>query len=131
MSHNLNNQGPKYQLIKSVSETLFLSPTSRVEVMNAINSLNNTKAVGYDNISTYIIKQISFHLADILCYLINLSFSRGIFPDKLKYSVLKPLYKKGNRNEIDNYRPIALISVFSKIFEKIMHARIISFLQKK
>jgi hypothetical protein len=56
------------------------------------------------------------------------SFSSGYFPDQLKIAKAKPLYKKGGDAEAGNYRPVSLISVFSKIIEKIMHFRPISFL---
>jgi Notch-like protein len=42
----------------------------------------------------------------------------GIFPDRLKYAVVKPIFKKGDRSNITNYRPISMLSSFSKVFEK-------------
>jgi hypothetical protein len=47
-----------------------------------------------------------------------------IFPDRLKYSEVKPIYKKGNKLNTSNYRPISLLPVFSKIFEKILYRRL-------
>src|SRR6188768_3865486 len=69
-------------------------------------------------------------LADPLCYIYNLSINAGIFPDKLKIAKVIPIFKKGDKSEISNYRPISLLSVFSKVFEKIVAKRIISFLSK-
>jgi hypothetical protein len=63
-----------------------------------------------------------------LQYIINLSLSTGYFPDQLKVAKVKPVYKKGLETEVGNYRPVSLISVFSKIIEKIMHKRLSSFL---
>jgi hypothetical protein len=65
-------------------------------------------------------------LADIC----NVSFASGIFPDRLKIAKVKPLYKKGNTGEFQNYRPISLSSVFSKIVEKLMYNRLMSFITK-
>jgi len=48
----------------------------------------------------------------------------GTFPDRLKYSEIKPIYKKKDRTQIANYRPISLLPVFSKIFEKILYKRL-------
>jgi hypothetical protein len=54
----------------------------------------------------------------------------GIFPDRLKYSIIKPLYKKGNIKDISNYRPISLLTSFSKILEKVIQRRLLDNLQK-
>jgi hypothetical protein len=52
----------------------------------------------------------------------------GVFPERLKYSKVKPLYKKGEKSCISNYRPITLLPAFSKIFEKVMYKRVSNFL---
>jgi hypothetical protein len=49
--------------------------------------------------------------------------STGIFPDRLKYSEIKPVYKQGDKLSTSNYRPISLLPAFSKIFEKITYKR--------
>ena len=54
----------------------------------------------------------------------------GIFPDRLKYSEIQPLFKKGNKTEISNYRPISLLPSFSKIIEKIIYKRLNCFLSE-
>ena len=61
--------------------------------------------------------------------LINESFSTDRFPDKLKIAKVIALHKKGATDDRANYRPISLLSVFSKIFEKIMHKRYFTFLK--
>lgn len=116
--------------IKEHSGNMYLFPTDESEVLKTIKSLKNTLAVGFDGISTNAIKQTADALTPILTYLINLSFSEGVFPDKLKLSVVKPIHKKGDIHTMDNYRPISIIPVLSKIFEKLMYSRIILFLNK-
>ena len=68
-------------------------------------------------------------ISPLLVILINGSFSTGIFPDKLKIAKVIALHKKGATDDPANYIPISLLSVFSKIFEKIMHKRLYNFLE--
>jgi hypothetical protein len=63
-----------------------------------------------------------------LKYIINLSLSTGQFPDQLKIAKVQPIYKKGCDTEVGNYRPVSLISGFSKIIEKVIKKRLVSFL---
>ena len=72
---------------------------------------------------------LNFFISPLLATLINESFSTGVFPDKLKIAKVIALHKKGTTVDMSNYRPISLLSVFSKIFEKIMHKRLYSFLE--
>jgi hypothetical protein len=57
-------------------------------------------------------------------YICNRVISTGIFPDRLKYSEVKPRYKKGDKSSTSNYRPISLLPAFSKIFEKVLYKRL-------
>ena len=56
----------------------------------------------------------------------NAILSTGVFSDRLKYATVKPTFKKGNRQEISNYRPISLLTSFSKITEKLIYARLLA-----
>jgi hypothetical protein len=60
----------------------------------------------------------------------NRIVSTCIFPDRLKYPEAKPLHKKGSKQTISNYRPISLLTSFSKIVEKVMQSRLMSNLTK-
>lgn len=113
--------------IQVVNSSIFLKPVSIVEVLKTIQTLNNTKSVGFDGVSTLVTKQIGTLICSVLTHILNLSLSEGVFPDILKLSVVKPLHKKGDREDLNNYRPITLISVFAKIFERIMHNRLTCF----
>jgi hypothetical protein len=59
-----------------------------------------------------------------LTYICNQSLAYGIFPDRLKFAVVKPILKNGNKYEPSNYRPISLLSTFSKVFEKVIYNRL-------
>ena len=75
-----------------------------------------------------LLKMISRPISLPLCLIINESFTTGIFPDNLKLAKVITLYKKGSRDNPTNYRPISLLSIFSKIIEKIMYERVYRFL---
>ena len=64
-----------------------------------------------------------------LVIIINKSFESGIFPDALKLTKVIPIFKSGSKLDMNNYRPISLLSTFSKIFEKLMHLRLYKFLE--
>ena len=64
-----------------------------------------------------------------LCKIINTSFNSGMFPDALKIVKVVPIYKRGPDSDVNNYRPISLLSIFDKIIEKIMHSRLYEFLE--
>ena len=63
--------------------------------------------------------------------LFNLSFSSGIFPDKLKIAKILPVFKKGSKLECSNYRPISLLSNLDKVIEKLMRKRLMEFLNEQ
>lgn len=108
-----------------------MTPTTVTEVIEIVHKLKNQKSAGADNFSTMLIKSIAEYISPILCHVINLSFYSGVFPDKLKQSIVVPIYKKSNSSKTDNLRPISLVPVVSKIFEKIMKKRLMHFLESK
>jgi len=80
-------------------------------------------------ITCKLLKYIIELVADPLVYIFNMSIQQGIFPDNLKLAVIKPIYKAGDKKNVNNYRPISLLTNFAKIFEKIIKQRLISFLE--
>ena len=65
-----------------------------------------------------------------LCHVLNLSLTHGYFPDQLKLAQVVPVFKSGDKLQIGNYRPVSILSTFSKIFEQVMYSRLTSFLEK-
>ena len=110
-----------------VDESILLEPTNSVELIDICKSLKNSKATGADNIPMHIIKDISEYISAPLTQIVNLSLAKGIFPDQLKISKIVPIYKADDPELFSNYRPISLLSNFSKIFEKVMYNQLIKF----
>ena len=92
--------------------------------------MKTNKAIGPNSIPTKILKMRQQIIAKPLAYLINLSFSTGVFPDLLKIANIIPVLKKRDRQDYNNYRPISLISNLSKLIEKLAHKRLYNFLEK-
>lgn len=109
--------------------TCFLSPVCKFDVLSLVNTLRNSNSAGFDGVSNKLIKNCKDYLCEVIAYLINLSFSKGIFPEALKLAVVIPLYKKGDRNNVSNYRAISLLSSISKIFELHLRNQMLQFLQ--
>ena len=60
----------------------------------------------------------------------NLSISSGIYPSNLKIAKVIPIFKNGDSKSINNYRPISILSTLNKIFEKILYARLVDYIEK-
>ena len=109
------------------NESLILKPTTVEELNGICMSMKSGKAPGYDDISMYVIKNTFEVVSEPLKNIINLSFSKGIFPDKLKLAKVIPVFKGDEPDLFTNYRPISLLPNFSKFFEKVMHNRLVEF----
>ena len=105
-----------------------LAHVSDEEVLDIINVLEN-KSTGPASIPVKLLKLIPDLIIIPLCKLINLSFVSGTFPDPLKIVKVRPIHKNGSTQDMNNYRPISLLSIFDKIMEKIMHNRLYHFLE--
>ena len=99
------------------------------EVVKIINSLNNSSP-GWDCIPAKLAKRVLNYYNKPLTFLINQSFHNGIFPDEPKLAKVIPIYKSGSTMELNNYRPISVLNIFSKTFEGLMYNKLIKFLDK-
>lgn len=99
------------------------------ELDQTISSFGNKFSCGYDDIPMPVIKHASSFLLKPLTHVINSSVITGIFPNKLKIAKIKPILKSGDSKQIKNYRPISLLTSFSKIFERVMFNQLFDFLE--
>ena len=108
--------------------SIFLQPTDIHEVTNVIKMLKR-KSPGYDDITADIIKRTYPAFLKALTHIINLSFLQGVFPQEIKTAKVIPIYKGGDCTLMNNYRPVSVLSVFSKILEQIMNKRLQDFIK--
>lgn len=110
-------------------KTIFLYPTTKMEITKIITALRSDAAAGYDNISPKTLKEVKELLAEAISPLINQCLEEGRFPTTFKQTIVIPIYKgSGEKHDCNNYRPISLISNLSKIMEKLIYDRLTGFL---
>ena len=91
----------------------------------------SSKSTGPNGVPLFLLKTFCDFFSYWLSKLVNLSFQTGVFPDLLKVARVNPLHKKGSKLDHLNYRPISLLSIFSKIYEKLIYSRVYSYLIRK
>lgn len=112
---------------KHQPRSMFIDPIMPQEIASVIQSLKNGTSPGIDGINSSIIKAIYPKIMTVLIFLINFSFETGIFPAALKNAVVIPIHKSSLTTVCNNFRPISLLSTFSKIFEKIMKSKLVKY----
>ena len=117
-------------LVGHYANCFFLNPTTPSEVSSIVHSLKNSKCEGVDGLSLSPIKETINLLAAPLSHICNLSFERGVFPDKLKIAKILPVFKSDDPSLFSNYRPISILPCLSKVLEKLFYFRLSEFLTK-
>ena len=134
---NLNIQAPRNnnciallrKYYPDVYPPLQIVPVTEGEIRSTINSMKPKNSSGYDGISIKILKLCGRQISKPLAFIIEKSIQTGVFPERLKYANITPIYKSGDRSDVANYRPISLLPAFSKIFERSMYSRLNQHLQ--
>ena len=99
-------------------------------VLEEIQNICPRKAAGYDEIPPKIIKWAPHLFAPILKTIFNKCIESGYYPDAMKIAKVAPIYKKGDKNDVNNYRPISVLSQFNQLFERLLSKRFMSFFEK-
>jgi len=111
-----------------VDNSFFVNPTGTEEVSNVISSLK-CKSFNLISVPTFIVKYCCDILSPVILELFNLSVRVGKFPSVLKVARVVPVFKSGEKNSLNNYRPISNLSDISKVFEKLMYRRLLEFIK--
>ena len=108
--------------------TFQFSRISEIDILRTCDQLKSKSSSGVDFISNKLLKEIAPIIIVPLHYLINLSLETGFIPREFKIAKIVPVFKEGNRHDFNNYRPISLLSSFSKLTEKVVSRQLVGFL---
>ena len=108
-------------------QSIFLTPAN-AEVISTVNGLPNKTSCGRDEVSISSLKEIVLSITKPLCYIANKSFTLETFPNACKIAKFIPIFKSRDKLDYKNYRPISLLPIASKIFEKLMLNKVHKFL---
>ena len=123
VSHKINHDIPRTRkspldyMPTANYKSFFVSPVTPEEIEIIIGTLKNGKSSGPYSIPTKLLKILSSDIAIPLSVIVNESFAKGVFPDKLKVAKVIASHKKESTDNPSNYRPISLLSIFSKVIE--------------
>ena len=135
LPNNSDTYRPSEKLLQFVSaknlmEKFSIPPISLESVNKYLMGMDTRKATGPDNLSVTLLQTHADLVAEPLCHIINYSITTGVFPSAWKKAQVLPLFKAGTQDSLDNYRPISLLCVASKIAERHVHDRFYGFLDK-
>lgn len=110
--------------------SIFLKAVKEKEVLQIVKKCKSKASVDWNGIDMVLVKKVITEIVEPLTNICNLSFQTGKFPNKMKIAKVIPLYKSGDRHYYSNYRPVSLLSQFSKILEKLFAERMDNFIEK-
>ena len=114
--------------VTNVINSIVIPEISIMEIRNIISSIKNSSP-GWDDIPAFVAKKCMDYYIAPLTHIVNCSVKQGIFPSELKLARVVPLFKAGDSTQITNFRPISVLSFFSKIFEKVMYNYTVNFME--
>ena len=116
------------QYIITTDNNFSITETNNTIVYNLIQSLPVNKSTGLDEISCKLLIEASPIVSSSLTHIINLSIRNGVFPNDWKRARVIPIYKEDTKSDPDNYRPISILPIVSKIIEKIVFSQFYGYL---
>ena len=115
-SGSFNTLGPLVDPIARIG----LQPITLPMLSKALNELSSSKAVGQDGLPILALRKCFAVLGPHLLHLVNTSITKCVFPSEWKVAVVVPLHKSGSRDSPENFRPVSILSVLSKLCEKVV-----------
>ena len=124
-----NGDTPSYlDYVMGTEHRFELKTTDCSTVFSLLSKLCKSKATGLDKISARLLRECADLVASSLCAIFNRSIVSGVFPTEWKSTKVIPLFKQGERSDLNNYRPISIIPVVAKVFERIVYNQFYEYL---
>ena len=124
-----DSRSPSAFLKNPVSNCMYMDNVLEEEVANVIKNLKEGSC-GWDDISASVVKTTYRSFLEPLTHILNISITKGVFPNELKIAKVIPLFKSGDSMMFSNYRPVSVLPVFSKILERLIYTRLLSFIKE-
>ena len=121
------DKNPVDYIQQDILGTPYFDPVTENEIRKIIGSFKDS-AAGWDDLKSSMIKHIKESIIVPLVHICNRSFVTGIFPSELKIANVVPIYKSGDEMAFSNYRPVSVLPVFSKLLERLVYNRLISYI---
>ena len=119
-----------HYLNASYKNNFFLEAVTKHELETEIKNLNPKKSPGYHGLSVRVIRNVANEISEPLSHIFNSIFISDNIPDNLKKGLITQVFKANENNEFKNYRPISVLTCFSKLLEKLMYKRLTKFIDK-
>jgi len=124
-----SNDSHQSFLTGNYPRSFFFSPISQNEVYNIIMSMKNKKSSKAE-VPINVLKHVSQLISPVIAHTVNLSLATGSFPASLKVARVTPIPKEGDPTNVNNYRPISVLPLMSKIFEKVAYRQLYKYLEQ-
>jgi exonuclease III len=115
-------------LERDLPNSFFFEPTTHFEISKIIDSLKPKTSCGHDDVSPKLVSKTVRSISFPLAHVINLSLESGVFPSEMKLAKVVPIFKSKDSTSFSNYRPISLLPTFSKVIERLVHKRLMHYL---
>ena len=126
--------GDPLLLVKSLMRrrrcSFTIKPVHPDEILKIISGLKSTQSCGVDNVDSRVIKLVQQELVPVITHVVNLSIKYRSFPHQWKLAKIIPLHKKNEVIYPENYRPVSLLPVFSKILERAIFCQVVQFMEE-
>ena len=125
----LSPKNPTDYMMQNIDTIFNINSVTEDEIVKTMGQFKDS-AAGWDSLKPSIINNIKEYVKLPLACICNLSFSTGVFPTELKLANVAPVFKANDEMTFTNYRPVSVLPVFSKLVERLMYNRLVTYINE-